>query len=72
MKKYYGVKEEKNILQTIKRRKANWIGYILRRKCLLKPVIEGNIEGGVEVMGRRGRRRKKYWMNLRKREGTEK
>ena len=25
------VKEERNILQAIKRRKANWIGHILRR-----------------------------------------
>ena len=38
------VKEEKNIISTIKRRKANWIGHILRRNCLLKHVIEGKIE----------------------------
>jgi hypothetical protein len=37
-------KKERNILHTIKRRKANWIGHILRRKCLLKDVIEGKIE----------------------------
>jgi hypothetical protein len=30
------VKEERNILHTIKRRKANWIGHSLRRNCLLK------------------------------------
>jgi hypothetical protein len=35
--------KERNILDTIKRRKANWIGHILRRNCLLKDVIEGNI-----------------------------
>jgi hypothetical protein len=34
------VKEERNIVHTIKRKKANWIGHILRRKCLLKHVIE--------------------------------
>jgi replicative superfamily II helicase len=34
------VKEDKSILQTI-RRQANWIGHILRRNCLLKHVIEG-------------------------------
>jgi hypothetical protein len=34
------VKEERNIVHTIKRRKANWIGHILRRNCLLKHVIE--------------------------------
>ena len=42
----------RNILQTIKRRKANWIGHILRRNCLLKHVIEGKIE----VTERRGRK----------------
>jgi len=35
------VKEETNILQTIKREKANWIGHSWRRNCLLKHVIEG-------------------------------
>jgi hypothetical protein len=30
------VKKERNILHEIKRRKANWIGHILRRNCLLK------------------------------------
>jgi hypothetical protein len=39
------VKEERNILHTVKRRKANWMGYILCRNCLLKHVIEGKIEG---------------------------
>ena len=37
------VKEEKNILQTIKRRKANWIGHIWHRNCLLKQVTEGKM-----------------------------
>jgi hypothetical protein len=41
------VKEERNILHTIKRRDANWIGHILRRNCLLKHVIEGKLEGRV-------------------------
>jgi hypothetical protein len=41
MKKYYfGIKEERNILHAIKRRKVNWIGHILRRNCLLKHAIE--------------------------------
>jgi hypothetical protein len=52
------VREERNIVHTIKRRKANWIGHILRRNCLLKHVIEGKIEGRIEVTGRRRRRRK--------------
>jgi hypothetical protein len=52
------LKEEKNILHTIKRRKANWIGHILSRNCLVKHMIEGKLEGRIEMMGRRGRRRK--------------
>jgi hypothetical protein len=52
------VKEERNILHTIKRRKTNWIGHILCRKCLLKHVIEGKIERRIEVTRRRGRRRR--------------
>ena len=42
------VKEKRNIVHTVKRWKANWIGHILRGKCLLKHVIEGKI-GGIEV-----------------------
>jgi hypothetical protein len=57
-------KEEMNILHTIKRRKANWIGHILRRNCLLKHVIEGKLEGRTEMMGRRGRRRKQLLDDL--------
>ena len=53
------VEEQKNILQEISKRKANWIGHILSRNCLLQRVIEGKIKGGIEVTRRRGRRRKK-------------
>jgi hypothetical protein len=60
------VKEERNIVHTIKRRKADWIGHILRRICLLKHVIEGRIE----MTGRRGRSRKQLRLTLRKREDT--
>jgi hypothetical protein len=52
------VKEERNIVHTIKRRKANWIGHVLRRHYLLKHVIEGKLERKTEMTGRRGRRRK--------------
>jgi hypothetical protein len=31
----------------------------LRRNCLLKHVIEGKIDGRIQVTGRRGRRRNK-------------
>jgi hypothetical protein len=51
-------KEERNVLQTIKRKKANSIGHIFNRNCLLKHVIEGKIEKRVEVTEWRGRRRK--------------
>jgi len=52
------VMDERNILQTTKRRKANWIIYILRRSCCLIHVIEGKLGGRIEVMWGRGRRRK--------------
>ena len=52
------VKEQRNILHEIRKRKANWIGHILRRNCLLQRVTEGKIQGGIEVTGRRGRRRR--------------
>jgi hypothetical protein len=52
------VKEERNILRIITARKANWSGHILCRNCLLKHVIEGTLGGRIEMMGRRGRRRK--------------
>jgi len=48
------VKDERNILHTIKRRKTSWIGHILRKKCILELVISRKIEG----TERRGRRLK--------------
>jgi len=51
-----GGKEERNILQTIKRRKADRIGHILRRNCRLRHISERKREGMVEVTGRRGGR----------------
>ena len=41
------VKEQRNILHEISKRKANWIGHILRRKCFLQRVIERKIKGGI-------------------------
>jgi len=41
----HGDKEERNVVHIIKIRKANWIGHIWRRNCLLKYVIEGKIQG---------------------------
>jgi hypothetical protein len=40
----HGVKEERIILQTMKRGKAKWNGHMLLRNCLLKHVIEGKVE----------------------------
>jgi hypothetical protein len=40
----YRVEAERNTLHTIRRR-AKWIGHILRKNCLLKHVAEGMIEG---------------------------
>ena len=53
------VKEQRNILHEIRKRKANWIGHILRRNCLLQRVIEGKKKEGIEVTERRERRRRK-------------
>ena len=63
------VNEQRNILHEIRKRKANWIGHILRRNCLLKQVIEGKIKGEMEVVRRRGRRRKKLLDDLKDRRG---
>ena len=63
------VKEQRNILHEIRKRKAHWIGHILRRNCLLKRVTEGKIQGGIEVTGRQGRRRRKLLDDLKKRRG---
>ena len=61
------VKEQRNILHEISKWKANWIGHNLRRNCLLKQAIEGKIKGGIEVTGRRGKRRKKLLDDLKER-----
>jgi len=37
--------EQRNILDEIRNRKANWICHLLRRNCLLKQVIERKIKG---------------------------
>ena len=63
------VNEQRNNLHEIRKRTANWIGYILRRNCLLQQVIEGKIMGQIEVTRRRGRRRKKLLDDLKDRRG---
>ena len=61
------VNEQRNIIHAIRKRKANWIGHILRGNCLIKQVIEGKIKGGIEVTRRQGRRRKKLLDDLKDR-----
>jgi len=41
------IKEVRNILHTIQRRQASWVGHILRRNRLLKRDIEEKIEGKI-------------------------
>jgi hypothetical protein len=64
-----GVKEQRNILHEIRKRKANWIGHILRRNCCLQQVIEGKIKVEIHVTGRRGIRRRKLLDYLKERRG---
>jgi hypothetical protein len=60
------MKDETNTINTIKERKADWIGHILRRNCLLKHVTEGKIEG-TRLRGRRRKvlddleEKRRYW-----------
>ena len=63
------VKNQRNILHEIRKRKANWIGHILCRNYLLQRVIEEKIKWGIEVTGRRGRRRRKLRDDLKERKG---
>jgi len=65
----FRVKEKRNTLHEISKWKTNWIGHILRRKCLLQRFIEGKIKGGLEVTERRGRKCKKLLDDLKERRG---
>jgi hypothetical protein len=40
------VKEQKTILHEIRKRKANWIGHVLRINCLLQRVMKERYKGG--------------------------
>jgi hypothetical protein len=62
------VKEQRNIVHTIKRRKADWICHILRRNCLVKHISERN----VERLRRWGRRRKQLLDRLKEKIGCMK
>ena len=67
--KSHRLKEERNIVHTVHRRKANWIGHILHRNCLLIDVFEGKIEGRADVTRRRGGKRKQPLVNLKEKTG---
>ena len=62
----YSIGEKRTLLNNILRRKANWIGHILRRNCLLHNAIEGQMTE-VERVGRRTqllddlRNRRRHW-----------
>jgi hypothetical protein len=64
------VKGQRNILHEIRKRKANWIGHILRSNCLLQQVIEVMIKGEIKVKGRIGKDARSYWIYLMKGEDT--
>jgi hypothetical protein len=63
------VKVQRNILHEMCKRKANWIGHILRKNCILQRVIEGKLQGRIEMTGRQGRRRRKLLVDLKERRG---
>ena len=58
-----------DVYRTYSKWKANCIGHIWRRNCLLKYVVGGKIEGRIEVMGRRVGRRKRLLDDLKERRG---
>jgi hypothetical protein len=65
----FGVKEQRNIVHEIRKRKANCFGQILPINYLLKQIIGGKIRKRIEVKGRRGRRRRKLVDDLKERRG---
>jgi hypothetical protein len=63
------VKKQRNILHEIRKRKANWIGHVLRRNCLLQRVNEGKIQRGINVTERQGKGRRKLLDDVKERRG---
>ena len=51
-------KEQRNIIHTVKKRKAIWIGQILFGNWLLEQVFEGKMEGMIDGTRSQGRRRR--------------
>jgi len=63
------VKEDRNILHTVERRKAGGIGHVWLRNCLLKHVIEGKVGERIGATVRRGIRRKQLVEDLKEKIG---
>jgi len=63
------VREQRDILHEMSKRKSKWFGHILRRYCFLQRFIEGKIKGGIEVTRRRGTRRRKLLDDRKERRG---
>jgi len=61
------VKVERNNLQTMKRRGANWIGGLMHRNCFIEHVIEGKTERSLEVTGKRRKLGKQLLGHLKER-----
>ena len=63
------IQENRSFISNVLKRKANWIGYILRRNGLLHDTLEGKMEGGNASRLRRRRIQilddlkngKRYW-----------
>jgi hypothetical protein len=71
MKKYYLESRRRGIFYMKKsKRKANWIGHILYRGCILQQATEGKIKGGITVSGNMEEDVGSYWMTAKKGEDT--
>jgi hypothetical protein len=64
------LKEQRNVLHEISKRKANWSGHILYGNCLLRQVIKRKIKEGYKCQEGEEEDVGSYWMTLRKGEDT--
>jgi len=62
----YRVKEERDILRRVNRRKGDWISHILHRNCLLKHCIDGKVKG----IGGKEEEISSLWTTFKKTGGT--
>ena len=56
-----------DLLINVKRRRLQWYGHVSRSSGLAKSILQGTVKGG----RRRGRQRKRWEDNIRKRTGLE-